>query len=253
MPEREKPIRDIRFFERAADGSQDGELLSDYLGKVYPLVEPREAVALGVRYALRLAERGFRTRGYDHLYVALSPTLPAGEVRAAVERIEPWMQIVEVGVPLDTWPRETVEAQDRCLLRAATLALEHLSALQECDAGVLPEVEAELAERGTAVEITRLVKETAAGTLRVTYQVLPYGTPSPVFVEYHEHATGRSGKVEAMRVQDSEDVFPLIATAGISRGMVTLKPRASFRANLTTRNYKTPIQIPLSRVLGDPA
>jgi hypothetical protein len=245
---REKPIKDIRFFERAVE-DVFGSPMPEYVGTLYPVVDRSEVGVLGTRYALELAERGFRTRGYHHVYVTLTPLIPEGEARVSPLRLESWLRFVDVGLPLERWPRESAGEQVGYLVRTATRALEHLCAVHGLDGTVIPEVEAALLEHGAELEITRLVKETAAGTVRVTFQALPYGTPSPVYLEYQESRSGRSGKIELMRVKDFEDVFPLIASASVSRGVITLKPRPSFRAGLTTRDYKTPIQVPIHRVL----
>jgi hypothetical protein len=247
-----KPIKDIRFFERA----EAGRSLPGHAGTLYPMEAGTEAAVTGARYAMKLAERGFRLRGFHHLYVTLNPRLPTGEVRVDTLPVEHWFRFVDVGLPLDRWPLERAE-QSACLVWAATRALEHLSEVDHLDGSMLPDVEREVLEHGADLEITRLVKDTAAGTLRVTFKALPYGTPSPVYVEWEDRARGRSGKIELMRVKDFEDVFPLFGSASIARGAITLKPRASFRAGLTTRSYQTPIRVPISRVLeagaGEPA
>jgi len=248
---RKKPIKDIRFFERAVE-DDFGNPMPVYVGTLYPVVDWSEVGVLGDRYALKLAERGFRTRGYDHVYVALTPLIPEGEVRIGDRQLEPWCLYVDVGLPLESWPQDRAEEQNRCLARMATRALEYLCAVHGLDGTVLPGTEVELLEQGAALEITRLVKETAAYTVRVTYQVLPARTPSPVFLEYQDHRSGRSGKIELMRVKNLEDVFALVASASVSGGVITLKPRTSFRAGLSTRHYPTPIQVPIHRVLEAP-
>lgn len=247
--DRDKLIKDIRFFERAVE-DVFGNPMPHYVGELYPLVDRFEVGVLGDRYALKLAERGFRTRGYHHVYVTLTPLLPEGEVRVGARQLEWWCLHVDVGVPPQKWSRSSAEEQSRFLIRTATHALEHLCAVDGLDGSVLHETEGAVLEHGAALEITRLVKTTAAATVRVTYQVLAHRRPAPVFLEYRDHRSGRSGKIELMRVRHFDDVFPLFASAGVAGGVITLKPRASFRAGLTTREYETPIRVPISQVLG---
>lgn len=80
---REKPIKDIRLFE-SPQAQAFGQPGPGHLGKLYPLADLRDAVALGARYAMKLAEQGFRTRAYDHVYVNLTPALAEEEAPVAL-------------------------------------------------------------------------------------------------------------------------------------------------------------------------
>jgi len=245
-----KRFRDIRFFERT-EPDVFGNSMPHYAGKLYRLADPWEAVALGARYALKLAEVGFQTEGYHHLYVALSPLLPTGEARIADRQLEPWLVFVDVGLPLDSWPTPA-EAQYAALAGAATQALLHLCRVHGYDATMVHEVAAQVLSAGPELEITRLTKETASYALRVSYKVPPHRTPAPVFVEYREKRTGRHGRIEALQLKDFEDVFPLFQSASVTRGRITFKPRDSFRASLRTRAYRVPIQVAVEDVLRGP-
>jgi len=239
-----KPIKDIRFFEyRRAD-----PFAFDHLGTLYSLVEPREAGVLGSRYAVFLASRGFRTPGFHHVYVTLRPDLPLAEAQAGGPALEPWMVRVDVGLPLANWPSEAA-AQRRRLTVAAARALEFLAQEYDLDASPLGACESEMLEHGPGLELTRLTKATGAYTLEITYQARPFGTPSPVFASYHDHRTGRAGKAQILLLDNWEDVFPLIARATVSKGAIILSSRPSFCASLTTRTYKTPIQIRIDQIL----
>jgi hypothetical protein len=239
-----KPIKDIRFFEHRGAGLSG----FDHLGSQYPLVEPGEAGVLGARYAVLLASRGFQTPGFDHVYVTLRPDFPLNEPRAGRPALEPWMVQVDVGLPLAHWPPEA--ADQHCHLTvAATRALDFLAQKHGLDPSPLASCQSAMLEHGPSLELTRLTKATEAYTLEITYQARPFGVPSPVFARYHDHRSGRTRKAQVLLLDDWEDIFPLVARAAVSKGMIVLSPRESFRASLTTRAYTTPIRVPINQLL----
>lgn len=245
MNDAPKRIKDIRYFERA-EPDVFVSPMPGHLGKLYPEADRGELVAADSRYALKLAESGLHLPGFHHVYVTLNPTLGAGQVRVSDRSYEWWMRFVDVGVPLEHWP-ENIEAQRECVTRASTAALTPF--LDETTVALVREVELEVLSQGVDLEILRLEKVGKTKSIRVTYQVLPFRQPAPVFVEVSDHRTGQSGKIEAFRVKCYDDVFPLIGSVSLSADTITLKPRASWRAELTTRDYKTPIEIPIARIL----
>jgi hypothetical protein len=86
--------------------------------------------------------------------------------------------------------------------------------------------------------------------VRVTYQALPWGTPSPVFVAFQEKGSDLARKIEAFQVKSFDDVKPLVGSIEITPDAIILKPRTSATAKMTTRDYKTPVRVPMSRILG---
>ena len=245
-------IRDIRYFESVC-GCAPGFCMPDHLGKVFPLENRSEAVALGARFALKLAERGFRTRIYHHVYIQLTPALPAETVRISDVQLEPWMVIVEVGQPIDEWPTSGEEAQSRQLVRLTGQVLRFLCDAHQLDGRMIPHVEAQILEHGAELEIERKVKETRSYRAVVSYQVLPYGQPTPLYVEYQDHKTGARGKKEVLRLKDFEDVFPLVGSVSVVGGILRLLPRNSFRARAAARGYQTPIEVPVTDLLMNEA
>jgi len=245
---REKPIKDIRYFECEALPAWNGPSAA-HLGRLYPLTDRGEMGALGSRFSLKLRERGFLTRGYDHVYVTLTPALPEGKAEKSAIQLEPWHVWVNVGEPLESWPGEPAE-QYAALLRLTSAALRCLGEEDNLDCSLVPSVEAEVLQAGSNLELVRTSKETEAYRVVVSYQVAPFGTPSPIFVEYDDRRTGRSGKALMMMLSDFEDVFPLASSVSVARGTITLKARDSERANLTTRRYRLPLQISVDEVLN---
>jgi hypothetical protein len=241
-------IRDIRYFERR---NEEGALafFPDYLGNAYPLVKRSEVVALGARFALKLAEQRFRTRDYHHVYVILTPALPAGTVRIDPLQLVPWMQWVEVGQPSEDWPVGDEAAQSSRLIQLTTQVIRSLCEAQQLEGAMLPAVEAALLEHGSKMEIQRVVKETQRYRAVASYQVLPHGQPAPLFFEFVDHKTGARGKKEVLRLKNYEDVFSLIAALSVSGGILRARPRESHRASLYTRDYQVPVEIAVAELL----
>jgi hypothetical protein len=82
----------------------------------------------------------------------------------------------------------------------------------------------------------------------VTYQIRPNGNQSVGLIEYHDKKTGQRFKAEFVKLKDYEDVFALVGSISVSRGVISLKPRPSFKANLYTRAYRVPIKIPIAEM-----
>lgn len=243
-----RPIKDIRFFE-AVSPLQPGGAHTDHLGTLFPLANPSRLAADGTRYALALAGAGFQTRRYDHVYVLLTPAMAQGEIEISPMVLESWMVIVNVGMPREGWPVGDEHAQFELLIRAATRSLELLCQRDELDGSTIPTVERSVLDQGDALEIVRLRKETKSYRVTVSYRIKPFGTKSPVFLEYVDHVGGRQGKIELLQVADFEDVFALFASTAITEGVIVLSPRSSAAAKLITRRYKAPFRVPVERVL----
>jgi hypothetical protein len=243
-----KPIKDLRFFERTHP-DVSGAPGPDHLGTLYPAADRRELHAASQRYAQRLRQDGFRTRGYDHIYVTLTPLLEEGRAQVAARQLEPWFVFVDVGVPLERWPQDP-DAQHHVAIDSATRALLHLCEVDNLAPHPIPAAAAAVLEMREELELTRLEKENSAYWLLLTYRILPYGKPCPVFLEYQDKRSGRSGRIRLMELRDWEDVFPLFGSVSVTGGVITFRPRDSERAGLTVREYRHPVRVAVERVLG---
>ena len=73
-----------------------------------------------------------------------------------------------------------------------------------------------------------------------------WGEPAYLYVTAGDKIFGQLLEAPPILLQDYEDAFPLVSSLSCTKGVLKLKPRKSFRAGLSTNNYATPLEIPLS-------
>ena len=82
----------------------------------------------------------------------------------------------------------------------------------------------------------------------MTYQIRPNGHQSVGLIEYHDKKSGQRLKSEFVKLKHYEDMFALVGSISVSRGVIRLKPRPSFKASLYTEAYQVPIEIPIAEL-----
>jgi hypothetical protein len=250
------PIRDIRHFESSAPVEQGKPFGRTFPGTLYPYSKRDSALLhLGERYARKLAEYGFSLPGYHHLYVSLTPSLKQGEALLCDYPFEKWMRFVSVGMPPADWVSLDEDGKFRCLVALTTSALERLCDEYGLSSGSVRQVEEQVLTQKAALEILYKQKETTSYAVRVTYQIAPQDnesaaySPSIAYVEYTDKKSGKNGKTVLAHLKLPEDLFFLVSSISVSRGVIRLTPAASFRASLYTKRYSVPLEVPVERVL----
>lgn len=245
-----KLIRDIRYFETDKP-VQYGSVDVRYLGTIYP-VGTRDPLLwyLGDRYSQKLAEYGFKLPGYHHVYIVLTPLLPQGEASLKDVYLETWQQFVTVGMPAEEWVAADGERRFECLVNLTTDALHHLCGEYEITPEAVDRTGGEVLASKTELEIGAKQKETSSYTVRISYQIAPPGKQSVAYIEYRDKKRGREGKMVLTSLSDPDDIHFLVGSISVSKGVIRLSPRASFKASLHTRSYPTPLEVPIDRVLA---
>src|SRR5262249_11090186 len=109
-------------------------------------------------------------------------------------------------------------------------------------------VAAEIEEKGSELEIAHKTKETAAYAVTVSYQIRPNGQQSVGLIQYRDKKSGETRKAEFVKLNNYEDVFPLVGSILVSRGVITLKPSPSFKESLYTHAYWVPLKIRIAEL-----
>jgi hypothetical protein len=243
------PIRDIRYFE-SVHPIGSGHPLPARLGALYPIERDADTAWLGERYARKLAEAGCCLPGFHHLYLVLTPRADSGEVSVSQLIIEPWFRYVSVGLSPQDWLSLNQKDRFRRLVTLTTAALRRLCGEHDLTPAPLADVEGQVLQRGSELELLHKRKETAAYVVQITYQIAPHGGPSLAFLDVREKKTGRVGKKVLTPLRWHDDLRCLMSTISISSGSIRLTPRSSFRASLATQHYPIPLEVSVEDVLA---
>lgn len=250
MTMRPTPILDIRYFESNAP-VEYGKASASYLGSLYPYPKANGLFTYaGARFALKLADVGFRLPGFDHVYVCLTPALPRAKAVLCEFVFETWMRYVSVGMPPSEWDSLDEDGKFCCLVSLTSVGLKQFCQQYGLSIDPVIHVEASMRNEKTDLEIEHLRKETSAYLIRVTYQIAPRGGRSIAYVEYVDKKMGRKGKVVLTRLAHHDDIRPLVSSLSVSGGVIRVKPRTSALASFTTRQYPVPLEVPIEQVVA---
>lgn len=238
-----KLILDIRYFESDVENVAGNSLPSN-VGRIYQF--PQSIHALGARIARKLREEGFATGSFDHFYIAFTPLLPDGQVQFSVRKVEPWLKYIDYGV-VPSRLNGLSDVEKELFVESATFnALGQFASGDSQQSTIVRTVEEQIRLLGSELEITHKTKDTKSYAVTVTYQIQPKHGRSVGLIRYLDKKSGKIAKGQLVELEHYEDIFFLVDTISVSQGIISLKPRASFKASMYTKDYKVPIEIPVS-------
>ncbi len=242
---KEKLILDIRYYESDVENIA-GNSLPSGPGRLFQY--PKSIHYLGARIARKLREKGFITGSFDHVYINFTTALGDGEARFSPRETEPWLKYVDYGAsPLRI--NNMSDAEKESFVASTTFDILRLAASgHSAQSVIIDDVQHHIELSGSEIEITHKTKDTKSYTVTVTYQIRPNGRRSLGFVEYVDKKTGNTSRGKFVELNDYEDIFALVGTISVSRGVICLKPRSSFKARLYTKKYEVPIEIPIAEL-----
>ena len=234
-----KILKDVRYFDctEVPGAYKPAALIASHRVDL-----PKSVHSIGQRIARLLQGEAFGVGDYDHVYIAFSPELADREIIATDYGLEPWHRFVACGVPADfaSW----VVADKHQRIQEATLAV--LAVLNPDGAPVLQAISDRLAAGGDRTRILRASKDTRAYRFEVWFDVPSPPERAHLYVVAYDNASGQRLEAPPIRLESHEDAFPLVSAITFSKDVLRLKARTSFRAQLYTRTYPDPIEIPLS-------
>jgi hypothetical protein len=224
-----KLIKDIRYYQDNISGKELFEI-----SKSLNLV--------GARYSCKLRELGFETVEYDHIYLNLTSQLSHGEVEiSSKERIEKWFIYVNAGISPELFKVLDDDGKFNLIVTLTTKALELLSVRDQLDSRLIKQVEKEILTFKTELEILHKFKDTKNYQVAITYQINPKGNQSTVYVTYFDKNENTKSRKLLVKLENYEDIFFLITDITVKNGIITLKPRKSYKASLYINSYDIPL------------
>ncbi len=242
-----KLILDIRYFE-SEEPNEIGYSLPTYIGSVFPF--SKSAHATGDRIARKLREQGFITGDFDHLYLTYTTAFEEGKV-ALAGRPGTWMKWVEYGASPATISSMSGDEKQAWLAETTFEALSLFCDRTPANTGILDSVHRLVRSKGSELMILHKEKDTKTYRVRVSYQIRPNGGKSVVWVEYLDKRNGRCGLKSPLELSSFTDILFLVGSVSVARGSVILKPRQSFKADVHTEGYSTPITVSVNELLAD--
>jgi len=238
-----KLILDIRFFE--CDRQAIGALSSSGIGSIYRL--PGSIDMVGARIARKLRQYGFVTGDFDHFYICFTPDLPEFGKRWYPQAVFPRVRDVDYGLKPERINALAAGDKERAVANATFDALELVCQQFPANRPIIQRVQQDLATHGDDMEIIHKVKEAVKFSITVSYKIRPLGMGIGL-VTYINKATGEPRRKEFVELRHYQDIFYLVGSISLTGGVIHLIPRSSFQASLMTRDYSTPIEIPLANL-----
>jgi hypothetical protein len=110
-------------------------------------------------------------------------------------------------------------------------------------------VRQDIHRHGSELQILCRQKKTVSYLVSVTFQIRPSGGKSVGWVSYEDRRTQRSGSMPIVELDHYQDIFYLVGSVSVSKGIIRLKPRTSFKASVFTSKYHVPTEVPVAKVV----
>lgn len=233
-----KKILDIRYY--ACDAANiDGSALPGDCQDFFNF--PAQLNLWGPRIARRLSNLGVSIGSFDHVYINYSNALPSNKIELSTRTTESWFRYIDYGVSHDYINQLDEDSVEKFVIDSTFNALAEIC--DKDDASLLRQVKQEIADKGTEINIEVTNKVTASYSVTVLLQIHPLERLSCGLVHYHNLKTGESLNKKFIDLYNYSDIYPLVGAITIKRGSIVIKPKKSFRADLYTNKYTTPLII----------
>jgi hypothetical protein len=250
MP-KDRVILDIRLYESESVCAK-GTPLPSNVGRIVQL--PKLCYEYGKRIARTLENDAFSVGRPDHVYFNLTPALEEGLFRQSnldLREVDPGDRIAYVNAGIDPVRVNQLdgESAEDFIIR---LVFDGLRMLRDDERSLKLLRKAEQRVREYRTELPILAKEKVTKSYRISiyYKIRPHGRRSVGIIKYEDLKRQLCGEKVFIELEMYSHIYPLVGTISVSQGIVTLKPRASFRSQITVQNYPRPIEIPIARILG---
>lgn len=241
----EKIIRDIRYFESNFENI-GGNSLPHYCGNILPL--KKEINSVGARIARKLNELKLKSENFDHIYINLSTLNSLKKIVISSRKVTPWIQYIDYPLKPQQIISKDLAYQEKLITDITFKALYKLYEKQLNKIQLIKGVKEKLKKYGSEIEITSFQKSTKSYFIKISYQINPnYEKHSKAFIKYENLKTGQILKKHFLNLELYEDIYPLVGSVSIKENKIIIKPKKSFKANLYTESYQTPIKIEINK------
>ena len=234
---KEKMILDIRLFESDYENIS-GSSLPSRTGEIYQL--PDSSNYLASRIARKLRELEFISGLFDHVYINLTTALPTGEIKYSPRSTESWMKYIDFGLVPEEFNAKSEVEKLKSVESIIFRIIRFISTGEQSNPII--EVENQIEEFGSELEIHHKEKDTKSYNVKITYQIRPNGSESRGLIYYLDKKINQTFKAP-LSLKFYEDIYFLASAVSVTNGHIILKPRSSFKADIYNESYDVPIKI----------
>ncbi|WP_264532371.1 hypothetical protein [Flavobacterium sp. N502540] len=233
-------LKDIRFYESEKQNIE-GQSIPRQLGKLF--VPTKDTNFIGQRIARKLNELKFTYGEFDHIYINLTTVLKENEIVVSNRNVDKRIKYLDFGINVEKL-QSLSDSEKNSLIKSITFqALRKIS--NDLNLALVDQTEKLISELDTEIKIHFKTKETKSFKIDIYYQIEVKEIGTMAVIEYKDKKNNFCGSMN-YKLQFYEDIYTLIDTISIAKGLITLKPKKSFTADLNNKRYETPIQLELS-------
>lgn len=232
-------LKDIRFYESEKENIA-GQSIPRDLGKLF--VPTKDTNFIGQRIARKLNELKFTYGEFDHIYINLTTVLKENEIIVSNRNVDKTIKYIDFGINTEKL-QSLSDSEKNSLIKSITfLVLRKIS--NDLNLVLIDQTEKLIDELNTEIKIHFKTKETKSFKIDIYYQIEVKEIGTMAVIEYRDKKTNFYGSI-SYKLQFYEDIYTLIDTISYAKGLITLKPKKSFKADIYNKRYETPIQLEL--------
>lgn len=236
----ERIIKDIRFYE-SDNQNVTGKSMPQDLGTLF--IPTKDTNHIGQRIARKLNELKFNYGEFDHIYINLSAFLEENEIVISNRDIDSRIKYIDFGINIKKFNSLLDIEKDDCIKSLTFKVLKEISSGLNLE--IVHKTEKLISEFDTEIKIHFKTKETSAYRIDIYYQIESLINGTKAILEYKDKTNNLCFSVHC-KLQFYEDICSLIDTISLTSGEIVLKPKKSYRADISNERYRTPITFKLS-------
>jgi hypothetical protein len=240
----DKIIKDIRYSESKIDNIEGNSLPGNF-GKIF--IATQNSIAIGQRIARKLNELKFISGEFDHIDINFTTALKHDEFKVSTRNIEKWLKYIDYGLLPASFNARTDAEKNSFIKNVTFKVLKSVYPTDNEKMKIIIEVEDLINHFDSEIKINYKTKETSRYKVDISYQIKPNGGSSKAIIEYFDKKTNFMGQTY-FDLHFYEDIYLLIDTITVKDNLIILNRKKSFRAELYTNSYKTPLQFAINEL-----
>ncbi|MCA5005227.1 hypothetical protein [Sphingobacterium bovistauri] len=235
-----KVIKDIRLYESNQPNVSENSLPGE-LGKL--MHSDTSFTFWAIRIARKLNELQFTLLEADHLYINFTNCLETDQLQISDRKPTSWIQYVDVQINFEEFNTKSLKEQENNVVEAIFRALNLIA--NEEQKNILDECLSIIKEQAKKTEIHYKTKETKSYKVEISYQIAPDDKTSVMLVKYIDKIVNIQ-QVFQFPIRFYEDVYALVDKINVVKNSIILIPKKSFKAELYSKFYQTPLHFELN-------
>lgn len=232
-------LKDIRFYESEKQNIE-GQSIPRDLGKLF--IPTKDTNFIGQRIARKLNELKFSYGEFDHIYINLTNVLKENEIVVSNRNVDKRIKYLDFGINPENL-QSLSDSEKNDFIKSITFRLLRKIS-NDLNLELVKQTEELIAELDSAIKIHYKSKETNSFKIDIYYQIETENLGTVAVIEYKDKKNNLCSSLK-YKLRFFEDIYALIDVISFTNEVITLKPKKSFRADLYSERYETPIKLEL--------